>query len=201
MIKSLDEREYNMKYKKMFFDIFVVASFLTITSTLWSGEPGELVREVILKDTSLKLEEMTEESKQIIWEEMSYAFNFEEMAKNVMGNHWEKRSNEEKNEFTEIFTSYLKGAYIKKSSHRFGEKIISLKEKQSNESARVKVDLIKRTEGKVAADFFLLRKNGKWQIYDVIIEGVSIANNYRRQIHSFLTESSYEKLIQRLRQE
>ncbi len=190
-----------MKYKKIAFNIFIVVVFLTITSTLWSGEPGELVREVILKDTSLTPAEMTKELKRKLWNEMSYAFNFEEMTKNVMGNHWKKRSNEEKKEFIEIFTHYLRGAYARKSSHRFGEKIISLKEKQSNERARVQVELIKRTEGKVLADFFLHRKNGKWQIHDVIIEGVSITNNYRRQIQSFLTESSYEDLVKKLKRE
>jgi len=191
-----------MKYKKIVFNIFVVTVLvLTITPTLWSGEPGEIVREVVLKDTSLKPEEMTKELKRKLWNEMSYAFNFKEMTKNVMGNHWEKRSNEEKREFIEIFTNYLRGAYARKSSHRFGEKIISLKEKQGHERARVQVDLIKRTEGQVLADFFLNRKSGKWQIYDVIIEGVSITNNYRRQIQSFLTRSSYEDLVKKLKQE
>jgi len=181
--------------------MLVVVAFLTITSTLWSGEPEQLVREVILKDTSLTPEEMTKELKRKLWDEMSYAFNFEEMAKNVMGNHWKKRSNEEKNEFIEIFTIYLKRAYVRTSSHRFGEKIISLQEKQGQDSARVQVELNKRTEGKVLADFYLHRKSGKWQIYDVIIEGVSITNNYRRQIQSFLTKSLYEDLVKKLKQE
>ncbi len=187
-----------MKHKKKVFNMFVVVFLLTISSTLWSGEPGELVREVILKDTSLKREEMTKECKQKLWEEMASAFDFEVLTKNVMGNHWDKRSNKERKEFVEIFTSYLKGAYVKKSSHRFGEKIISLKEKQGNERARVQVELIKRTEGEVLADFFLHRKKNKWQIYEVIIEGVSITNNYRRQIHSFINESSYEDLVKKL---
>jgi phospholipid transport system substrate-binding protein len=190
-----------MKYKKTLFNILVVVLLLTTTSTLWSGEPGELVREVILKDTSLKPEEMTKELKRKLWDEMSYAFNFEEMTKNVMGTHWEKRSNEEKKEFIEVFTRYLKRAYVRKSSHRFGEKIISLQEKQGQESARVQVELIKRTEGEVLADFFLHKKSDKWQIYDAVIEGVSITNNYRRQIQSFLAESSYEDLVKRLNQE
>jgi len=189
-----------MKYRKTLFKLFVVVCFLTTTSTLWSGEPGELVREVILKDSSLKPEEMTKERKRKIWDEVSYAFNFEDMTKNVMGDHWEERSNEEKKEFIEIFTRYLKGAYIRKSGHRFGEKIISLKEKQGSKHARVQVELIKRAEGKVLADFILLRKNGKWQIYDVSIEGVSITHNYRRQIHSFLIKASYKDLVKKLKQ-
>ncbi len=187
-----------MKYKKTLFKLFIVVCFLTTTSTLWSGEPGDLVREVILKDTSLKLEEMTKERKRKIWDEMSYAFNFEDMTKNVMGKHWEKRSNEEKKEFIEIFTRYLKEAYARISSHRFGEKIISVKEEQGNERARVQIKFIKRTEEEVLADFVLFRKNGKWQIYDVIIEGVSITNNYRQQIHSFFVKHSYKDLVEKL---
>ncbi|MDR4498256.1 MAG: ABC transporter substrate-binding protein [Candidatus Scalindua sp.] len=190
-----------MKYKNSLFKLFVVICFLTTTSTLWSGETGELVRGVILKDTSLKLEKMTKEQKRKIWDEISYAFNFEDMTKNVMGDHWEECSNEEKKEFIEIFTHYLKGIYVRKSGHRFGDKIISLKEKQGRKRARVQVELIKRAEGKVLTDFILLRKNGKWQIYDVIIEGVSITNNYRQQIHSFLTKSSYKDLVKKLNHE
>ncbi len=49
------------------------------------------------------------------------------------------------------------------------------------------------------ADFFLHRKIGKWQIYDAVIEGVSITKNYRQQIQSFLTESSYEDLVKKLK--
>ena len=190
-----------MKYRKTVLKLFVAVCFLVTTSNLWSGEPGELVKEVILKDTSLKLEEMTKERKRKVWDEMSYAFNFEDITKNVMGKHWEKFTNEGKKEFLEIFIRYLKESYAIKSSHRFGEKIISLKEKQGSERARVQVELVKRTEGKVLVDFILLRKNGKWQIYDVIIEGVSIANNYRQQIHSFCVKHSYEELVKKLKQE
>lgn len=80
-----------MKYRKIVFEIFVGIFFLTFTSTLlWSGEPRELVKEVILKDSSLKDTENTKERKQALWEEISPAFNFEEMTKNAMGKHWKK---------------------------------------------------------------------------------------------------------------
>lgn len=64
----------------------------------------------------------------------------------------------------------------------------------------MQVELIKRTEDEMSADFRLLRKNGEWRIFDVIIEGVSVINNYRSQINSFLIKSSYEDLVQELKQ-
>jgi len=190
-----------MRYRRIAFKIFIGIFFLTFTSThLWSGEPGELVKVVIFKDASLKEAENTKERKLKLWEEISPSFNFEEMAEKAIGKYWRERSHEEKREFIELFTNNIKSAYIRKKGPRFGEKIIFLSEVQDNGYARVQVDLIKRTEEKVSVDFRLTRKEVEWRICDVIFEGVSLVNNYRRQINSFLSKSSYEELVQKLRQ-
>ncbi len=190
-----------MKYRKIVFGVFVSIFFLTFTSTpLWSGEPGEVVKEVIFKDASLKEAENTKERKLKLWEKISPSFNFEEMAKKAMGKYWRERSHEEKREFVELFANNIKSSYIRKTGPRFGEKIFSLNEVQDNGYARVRVELIKKTEEKKSADFFLLRKNLEWRIYDVAFEGVSLVNNYRSQINSFLIKSSYEELVQTFKQ-
>ncbi len=189
-----------MRYRRVAFKIFIGIFFLTFTSTpLWSGEPGELVRSVILKDISLKDGEITKERKQKLWEEISPSFNFEEMAEKAIGRHWRERSREEKREFVELFANNIKSAYIRKTGPRFGEKIFSLSEVQDNGYARVRVKLIKKTEEKKSAIFFLLREDLVWKIYDVVFEGVSLVNNYRSQINSFLIKSSYEELVQMLK--
>ncbi|MGR3303890.1 MAG: Tgt2/MlaC family protein [Candidatus Scalindua sp.] len=190
-----------MRYRGIAFKIFIGIFLLTFTSTpLWSGEPGEVVEEVILKDISLKDGGNTKERKRKLWEEISPSFNFGEMAKRAMGKNWRERSHEEKREFIELFAKNIKDAYIRKIGPRFGEKILSLSEVQDNGYARVQVDLIKRTEEKVSADFRLIRKEEEWRICDVIFEGVSLVNNYRSQINSFLIKSSYEELVQAFKQ-
>ena len=189
-----------MRYRKIAFKIFIGIFILTFTSTpLWSGEPGELVKSVILKDIFLKDGEITKERKLKLWEKISSSFNFEEMAKKAIGKYWRERSHEEKREFVELFTNNIKSTYIRKTGPRFGEKIISLSEVQDNGYARVQVEFIKKTEDKKAADFFLLRKNLEWRIYDVAFEGVSLVNNYHSQINSFLIKFSYEELVQMLK--
>ena len=189
-----------MRYRKIAFKIFIGIFILTFTSTpLWSGEPGELVKSVILKDISLKDGEITKERKLKLWEKISSSFNFEEMAKKAIGKYWRERSHEEKREFVELFTNNIKSAYIRRTGPRFGEKIFSLSEVQDNGYAKVQVEFIKKTEDKKSADFLLLRKNLEWRIYDVAFEGVSLVNNYHSQINSFLIKSSYEELVQMLK--
>ncbi len=167
---------------------------------LRSEEPEEIVKEIILKDTSLKGVERTNERKQKLWEEISHSFNFEEMSKRAMGKYWRKRSPEEKREFVELFTKTLRGAYTRNTTSRFGDKIISLREKQFNKYAKVQAELITKIGKEKTAVFSLLQKNGKWKIYDVNIEGVSVVKNYSSQINYILVESSYEELIQKMKQ-
>jgi phospholipid transport system substrate-binding protein len=191
-----------MKYRRIVFQISLGAFFLIFTSPLlWPGEPGDVVKEVISKDISLEGGEDTKDHKQKIWREISPSFDFEKMAKRAMGKYWRERSTKEKKEFIELFAKNIKDSYMRTHGPRFGEKkIISLDEEQDNGYARVEVNLIKRTEEQASVDFRLIRKDGKWQIYDVIFEGVSLVNNYRSQIYSVLVESSYEELVQMLKQ-
>ena len=190
-----------MKYRRIVFELFLGALLLMFTSPLlWSGEPGDVVKKVVSKDISLKDGEGTKGRKQEVWKEISPSFDFEEMAKSAMGKYWRERSPGEKREFIEVFDKNIKDAYIRKTGPRFGERIISLSEEQDNGYARVHVNLLKRAEGKVSANFRLIRKNEEWGICDVVFEGVSLVHNYRSQIYSFMGKSSYEELIQTFKQ-
>jgi phospholipid transport system substrate-binding protein len=189
-----------MKYRRIVFELFLGVFLLITTSTLlWSGEPGDLIKKIILKDISLKDGEDMEERKHELWIEISRLLDFEEIAKRVMGKYWKERSSEEKEEFVGLFVNNVKSACMRKTGPRFGEEIISLSEKQNKRYARVHIVLLKRTVEEVSADFRLIKEDGKWQIYDFIYQGVSLVHNYRSQIYSFLVKSSYEELVQELK--
>ena len=51
----------------------------------------------------------------------------------------------------------------------------------------------------MSADFRLIKKDGEWKICDLIYQGVSLVHNYRSQIYSFLSKSSYEELVKELK--
>ncbi|MHC4321898.1 MAG: MlaC/ttg2D family ABC transporter substrate-binding protein [Planctomycetota bacterium] len=190
-----------MKYRRIVFELFLGVFLFMFTSTLlWSGEPGDLVKKIILKDISLKEGEDMKERKQEFWREISHYLDFEEIAKRVMGKYWKERSPEEKKEFVGLFVNNIKSACMRKTGPRFGEEIISLSEEQNNGNARVRIGLIRRTVEEVSADFRLIKKDEKWLICDLIYEGVSLVHNNRRQIYSFLVKSSYEELVQALKQ-
>ena len=191
-----------MKHRKVMFAMLVSIFVITVTqSYLWSGEPAELVKEVILNESSLnnKIEDIHErKAKQ--WEVISPSFNFAMISQRVMGEYWEKCLYEEKCEFIELFTSHLKNSYVKKANPLFGKKILSLNEKQFNKFAKVQTTLLTQSGKEVSADFYLLRENRKWQICDLVMEGVSLVNNYHSQISNTLVRTSYDELMHTMKE-
>ncbi|MBM2806110.1 MAG: uncharacterized protein HW419_4003 [Deltaproteobacteria bacterium] len=45
----------------------------------------------------------------------------------------------------------------------------------------------------------LKRSDGKWKVYDAVVENISIVNNYRSQFDRVISKSSYEELKKMLR--
>lgn len=191
-----------MKYRKVMFAMLVSIFVITVTqSYLWSGEPAELVKEVILNESSLnnKIEDIHErKAKQ--WEVISPSFNFAMISQRVMGEYWEKCLYEEKCEFVELFTNHLKHSFVRRANSLFGEKIISLKEKQFNKFAKVQTILLTSSGKETSTDFYLLRENGEWKICDLVMDGVSLVNNYHSQITNTLVRTSYEELLHTMKE-
>ena len=195
-----------MNYRKITSALGIgMLSLAFISPLLWAGEPGKLLMETIdkgfaiLKDPSLKGDEKTQERRQRLWKEISPIFNFEEMSKRALGQHWKSRTPEEKKEFVELFTNILKDAYIGKTDTYSGEKVVIISERQDKKYATVQTKIITNKETEVSVDYNMLNNPGGWTIYDVIIEGVSLVNNYRSQFNNILIKSSYKELIQKIK--
>jgi phospholipid transport system substrate-binding protein len=46
----------------------------------------------------------------------------------------------------------------------------------------------------------LKRANGKWKVYDAVVEDISIVNNYRSQFDRVISKLSYEELTKMLKE-
>lgn len=195
-----------MKCRKSIYIILVFVFTLMYTPNfLWAEEPGKVLMTaidkglIILKDPSLKGDGKTQERRQKLWKEIAPMFNFEEMSKRTLGRYWRKRSPEEKKGFVELFTKILKDTYVGQTDAYSGEKVVYQKEKQDDSYATVQTKFITSSGTEIDVDYRLINNQGKWGIYDVIIEGVSMVNNYRSQFYSILSKSSYEKLLQMIK--
>ena len=56
------------------------------------------------------------------------------------------------------------------------------------------------SSGDVAVEYSMGFKDGKWKIYDVYVEGVSLVQNYQAQFRSLFEKESATQVIDRLKQ-
>ena len=185
-----------MKNRKIVFIIVISIFAITVMqSYLLAGEPSVLVKKVILNEYSLNKIEDIQERRAKQWEVISPSLNFEIISQRVMGEYWDKCLYEQKSGFVELFTDHLKNSYIKKTRPIFGRKIISLREKRFDDFAKVETTLLVQSGREVSTDFYLFYENGKWKICDLVVEGVSMVNNYHSQIANTLDRTSYDELM------
>ena len=170
-----------------------------------AGEPTEQIRGAIdrgiaiLQRPDLKAKEKREERREVLRKELFPSFFFEEMAKRSLGVHWKDRTPQEREEFTRLFRNLLENAYAGKIEGYKGEKILYRKESVDLPYAEVNTVIVMLQGDEIAVDYRVLKDGARWRIYDIVIEGVSLVNNYRSQFAGILQKSSYPDLVRRLK--
>ena len=94
----------------------------------------------------------------------------------------------------------MKDAYIGKTDTYSGEKVVIVSEMQDKKYATVQTKIITNKGTEISVNYNMSNNPGGWKIYDVIIEGVSLVNNYRSQFNNILIKSSYKELVQKIKE-
>jgi phospholipid transport system substrate-binding protein len=126
-------------------------------------------------------------------------FDYPDTAQRALGVHWNARTPQERQEFIQLFADLLDRAYIGKIDLYQGEKVRYASETLDGEQATVKTRIVTKRGSEVPVDYRMQMKNGRWLVYDVIIEGVSLVSNYRVQFNKVVQTESYQSLVQKLR--
>jgi len=136
-----------------------------------------------------------------LWEVSQPMFDFKEISRRTVGPKWDAFSEEEKEQFTNVFASFLGNTYIDKIQGEYhNEQIVYLKELVKEPLALVRTKLV-RESVEIPIDYRLKKNDNHWKIYDILVEnGVSLVQNYRVQFRSILEKDPPAELIRRLEQ-
>jgi phospholipid transport system substrate-binding protein len=169
-----------------------------------AGEPLDKVHQTvdevltIVNNKALQSQERHTQIRQAVLKR----FGFEEMAQRSLGQHWRTLTPQQRQEFVELFTDLLQRSYISRiENYKAGPQGVRYpKEDITGDQAVVHTEItIERDPQPATVDYHLLHKDGDWKVYDIVIEGVSLVNNYRTQFNSILLKDSYAGLVKQMR--
>ncbi len=166
-----------------------------------TDEVKKTVDQVVAIVSSKEMKKPQNEQKrlQALKKAISAIFDYGEMAKRSLGRYWNERSPAEQKEFVQLFATLLENSYAGKIESYNNEKIVYGKETMEGEYAEVRSKVVTAKRDEYSLAYRLMNKGGKWVVYDVVIEGVSLVANYRSQFNKIIQNQGYAELVKKLR--
>jgi phospholipid transport system substrate-binding protein len=183
----------------------IMLLWLTLPLIVHAGTATEVVKtEVdavleILRNPALKGEAGIKVKRQKIEVTAGKLFDFTELSKRSLGLYWNRFTPEQRKEFEELYRRLLEDAYVDRITAYTNEKIEFTGEVSLSENTVEVKSMVAAKSGDTPIYYMVMRKGDQWGVYDVVIEGVSLVENYRTQFREILSSKSTEELLDVLR--
>lgn len=193
------------KANAIFSILAAMAAFL-VPFTASAGLPTEQVRGTvdrvlaIVQEPKLKAAEKLKERRESLRKVIAARFDFAEMGRRSLGAEWRRINPAQQRQFVELFTDLLRDAYVEDIESYKGQKIIYTRETQEEQYATVHTILRAADETETPIEYRLHWVDKEWKVYDVVIENVSIVNNYRSQFARVVNKSGFDGLLRALKE-
>ena len=178
---------------------------LVFPVSAFAGAPLEAVKANadkvldVLRDPALKAQSARKAKKDRLRAISEKMFDFTELSKRTLAQNWSRFDPKQQKEFVELYTSLLEDAYSNKIMAYSDEKVVFSKEVALTEKTVEVQSIVQRKNEEIRIYYRVILKDGVWKVYDVVVEGVSLINNYRSQFREILADKTPESLLETLR--
>ena len=124
-------------------------------------------------------------------------FDFRGMARSSLRQSWNSLTPEEKDMFVGLFTSLAEQRYIGKVDSYNEQKVVYKKQLVKGDRAMIYTDIVNKSL-ETPIVYRLQENKGKWLIYDMKIENVSLIVNYRRDFDSIIRKEQFAGLVKKI---
>jgi len=128
-------------------------------------------------------------------------FDFALMAKDSLGPTYERLSGGQRQQFTQTFSYLFQDSYarlvlnfLKKENIQYGREL------PQGDKARVDTAIV-RTNENIPVTYLMHTAPQGWILYDVIVDGVSILQNYKTQFAQVIRTQSFEFLLNKMQEQ
>ena len=125
------------------------------------------------------------------------AVSYREMARRALGITWLVLSEPDRQRFSDLFVQVLRDAVASRMNLYVITNVFYLSEQREGNFAEVRT-LFRGEKHDTAVDVRLVNQSGQWLMYDAVIDGVRLVENYRSQFVHVMRDGAYAGLVGRL---
>src|SRR5882762_6014090 len=174
---------------------------------VWAGAPTDALRDTLsavnraLDDPELRKAPV--DLRAAIRTALVSRIDAPEAARLALGDGWMARTPAEREEFTTVFGDHFERTYIFRiAAHAPMYRPLAIRyidEKSDGGTATVATTLGNRDGGEVPVEYRLIQRDGRWAIYDVMIDGASLIDNYKTLFSRVIGPSSFPDVMALMR--
>ncbi len=171
-----------------------------------AGDPTEQVRGTvdkvltIVRSSRPTSKAQTEAQRAQLVEVIYPRFDFTEMAKRSLARHWAGRTPEEQREFVKLFAALMGRSYADNIESSANPSVRYTRESEDRNYAQVDTEIVTDKRPPVSINYKLHSVDKEWKIYDLVIEDISVVNNYRSQFDRVIERSSFAELVRSMKE-
>jgi phospholipid transport system substrate-binding protein len=153
----------------------------------------------LLKDRSLESNPNTRRRR--LEDAVEEHFDFAMMTRAALGVHWNELSEKQRKDFVELFKHLFQVSYITRVESYFVQPIVFVKESiEGTDYAQVDTNILNPAgQEPTSLDYRLTLETGRWLVYDVVVDNISMVTNYRNQFARALDNESIDSLMDHMR--
>lgn len=120
--------------------------------------------------------------------------NMESISRRTLGTYWADATEEQRQQFSTLFIRILEGTYLNRMDGYSDGKVKYLKQRVKGNKAIIDT-LVVSKETEIPVQYKMIYEDGKWQIFDLVLEGISLVRNYRSSYGEIIRRSGYDGLL------
>jgi len=149
----------------------------------------------VLSDKGLAKEARREALTKLIMDR----FDFRSMSQMTLATNWKGASDEQKQKFVSLYSQLLQESYMSRIESYTDEKIEFGAEKIKNDKAMVDSKIITKTV-EIPVNYKLVLNGDVWQVYDVVIEEISLIRSFRSDYDDVVRKEGMDGLLAKMQQ-
>jgi phospholipid transport system substrate-binding protein len=174
--------------------------FLALALPATAGPPTDYVRGILEEVIRIQNDPAMEKTRaEAIRRIIQKNFDFPRMAQDSLGPAYARLSPGQRQEFERLFAALFQDSYTRLVLNFLKRETVTY-HRETLEGPRAKVyTTLVRTNETIPVDYLMHTRSNSYLLFDVIVDGVSILENYKRQFAQVISTKSFDFLLERMR--
>jgi len=184
--------------------ITAIILLLSTTGVLFAQNGEQEIRDMLdQRDAQIKEllgprgTDYTQQQRDELKDIINDVIDYREMAQHALGNKYNEISEEEREEFVDLFSRIIRDNSLNRLDI-YRADVVYNDISVTNGNAHVKTTA-QIENVRTPVEYEMKRKDGEWVVVDLIIDEVSTGDSYNRQFQSIIRQRGFDALLNNLR--